>query len=143
MTRLAILSTLALGLLLAPPAAADEEDAEICLRTKVWDGYGDGWAIRTLTSTSLDDGATRNYLVTLYAGNEYLIQGCADANTDNLDILLYDLDGRIVARDDSKGREPSFHFEPQDTTTYYVVLYAQDLVDGSKPTGAGLAVTYR
>ena len=136
-------AAVAAALLFQPPAMASEEEAEVCLRTKVWDGYADGWAIRTMTSTTLEDGATRNYLVTLYAGNEYLIQACADANSKNLDVLLYDLEGRIIARDDSESREPSFTFTPEDTTTYYVVVYAQKVANGSQPTGVGLAVTYR
>lgn len=61
-------------ILLAAAAFADEKDAESCLRTKVWDGYAQGWGVRTMTSTAIPDGRTRNYLVTLYEGNEYRIR---------------------------------------------------------------------
>ena len=37
-------------------AQAHEKAAETCLRTKVWDGYAEGWGIRTMTSTMLDSG---------------------------------------------------------------------------------------
>jgi hypothetical protein len=137
------IAALVIGLLLQPTAHADEEDAEVCLRTKVWDGYSEGWAIRTMTSATVENGATRNYLVTLYAGNEYQIQACADENSRNVDVLLYDLEGRIVARDDTQDREPSLTFTPTDTATYYVVLYAQKLAVPETGTGIGLAVTYR
>ena len=60
------------------PGFAGEAEADACLRTKVWDGYADGWGIRTMTSTTLGSGKTRNYLVTLYEGNAYRIQTCAD-----------------------------------------------------------------
>ena len=113
------------------------------MRAKVWDGYGQGWAIRTMTTATLGNGATKNYMVTLYAGNEYQIQACGDGNVSNLDLLLYDLDGRIVARDDSTNREPKFTYKPKTTSTYYVVVYGQKLVDASKPAGVGVAVSYR
>lgn len=125
------------------PAGASEEEAELCVRTKVWDGYAEGWAIRTMTSTSLADGTTKNYLVTLYAGNDYQFTACADGNSGNLDLLLYDRDGRVVARDETKGREPQFTYKPTTTATFYVVLYAQKSERPSEPTGVGLAVSYR
>ena len=37
----------------------------------MWDGYADGWGIRTMTTASLEAGATRNYLVTFYPNKEY------------------------------------------------------------------------
>jgi hypothetical protein len=109
----------------------------------VWDGYAEGWAIRTMTSTNLTDGTTKNYLVTLYAGNEYQFSACADSNSANLDLLLYDRDGRVVARDESKGREPQFTYKPTATATFYVVVYAQKSERPADPTGVGLAVSYR
>lgn len=132
-----------LGLLAAGTARANEDQAETCVRAKVWDGYGQGWAIRTMTKTTLKSGATKGYEVTLYQGNEYEIQACGDSNASNLDLLLYDQDGRIVARDNTKSREPLFTYKPTATATFYVVVYGQKLVDASKPAGVGLAVSYR
>ena len=134
----------ALGLaLLAPPVHADEAAAETCVRTKVWDGYAEGWGIRTLTSTTLADGATRNYLVTLYKGNEYQITTCGDEGIANLDVLLYDLNGNVVLRDETTDREPKLLFEPEDTSTYYIVLHARELADASTEAGVSMAVVYR
>lgn len=126
--------------LLATPALASEKDGEDCVRTKVWDAYGDGWHIRTLTSTTLASGATNSYLVTVYQGNEYKFQACGDDKVNNLDILLYDLDGNVVHRDDSASSEPALLLSPETTTTYYLVVYARETTgDG----GVGVAVTYR
>ena len=47
---LALLSTAGLG---TGVALADEEEADTCLRTKIWSGYNEGWAVRTATSASL------------------------------------------------------------------------------------------
>jgi hypothetical protein len=129
--------------LLTPPAVADEAEASSCLRTKVWDGYGDGWAIRTMTSAELTSGKTRSYLVSLYADNEYRIATCGDANIKNLDVLLYDTKGNIVQRDDTVDREPSLEFTPPATGTYYVVLYLREPVEGATKAGAAMAVVYR
>ena len=98
---------LALALLnLSMPARAGESEAESCLRSKVWDGYAEGWGVRTMTSTTLPDGKTRNYLVTLYEGNEYKVRTCADESIVNLDVLLYDVKGAVIARDSTTDREP-------------------------------------
>lgn len=123
--------------------AGDELAAETCLRTKVWDSYAEGWGVRTMTSTSLAQGATQNYLVTLYKGNEYQIRTCGDDLVKNLDVYLYDLNGKVVAQDDSVGREPMFAYKPETTGTYYVVVHARELTDATKEAGVAMAVTYR
>jgi hypothetical protein len=129
--------------LTSTPAFADEAEAEGCLRTKVWEGYEDGWSIRTMTSTTLGRGATRNYLVTLYKGNEYQIQSCADDAATNIDLLLYDLNGNIVVRDDDPGGEPKLAFKPEKTSTFYIVVHARELTDPKGQSGVAVAVTYR
>ena len=130
--------------LLSTGAQASENDAETCLRAKVWEGYADGWGIRTLTTATLQRGATKNYLVTLYKGNEYQIRSCADTATQDLDLLLYDINGSLVMRDENDdGREPSLTFTPEATATYYIVVHAQTLADGQSEAGAAMAVTYK
>jgi len=143
MTRIALLSLFLGAAGSAPSARADEAEASSCLRTKVWDSYGDGWAIRTLTSTELTNGKTRSYLVSLYADNEYRIATCGDTDIKNLDVLLYDTKGNIVVRDDTEDREPSLEFTPPATGTYYVVLYLREPVEGADKAGAAMAVVYR
>lgn len=125
------------------PARADEKDAETCLRTKVWDGYAQGWGVRTMTSTTVPDGKTRNYLVTLYQGNEYRIQTCADDQVRNLDVLLYDTKGNVIARDTTVDREPEVVFKPTTTGTYYIVIYNREAVRADRVGGAAMAVVYR
>ncbi len=129
--------------LYAPAALADESEASSCLRTKVWDGYGDGWAIRTMTSTELDAGKTRSYLVSLYADNEYRINTCADAGAANLDVLIYDTEGNIVVRDETTNREPMIDFTPKASGTYYVVVYLREAAEGAEKAGVAMAVVYR
>lgn len=139
-----MLATLAvLGLLASPPALAGEDEANSCLRTKVWDGYADGWGIRTMTSTTLADGKTRSYLVTLYAGNEYQITTCADEAVKNLDVLLYDTQGNVVSRDDTEDREPKITIKPPATGTYYIVLYNRQAASAETSGGVAMAVVYR
>lgn len=123
--------------------AGDELAAETCLRTKVWDGYAEGWGIRTMTSTTLAQGATRNYLVTLYKGNEYRIRTCGDELVKNLDVYLYDLNGNVVTQDKTADREPAFEFKPEQTGTYYIVVHARELADANKEAGVAMAVTYK
>ena len=134
----------ALALLTLPQiAAADENEAEACLRTKVWDGYADGWAIRTMTKETLKNGATESYLVTLYKGNEYQIQACGDSASNNLDLLLYDLNGKVIQKGKTKDQQPILSIKPEKTATYYVVVHARSLNAGEDKTGFSVAVTYR
>lgn len=141
MRRLAL--TIATAFALATTAVAGPQEAETCLRTKVWDGYADGWGIRTMTSTSLAAGKTRNYLVTLYKGNEYRIETCGDENVRNVDILLYDTQGNVVKRDDTVDREPRLEITPEETGTYYIVLYQRDIKITKDEAGVAMAVVYR
>ncbi len=127
---------------LAAAAVAGTEEAETCLRTRVWDGYAEGWGIRTMTSTSLPAGKTRNYLVTLYKGNEYRIEGCGDDSVVNVDLLLYDTDGNLLARDDTEDGSPKVKFSPKKTGSYYVVVYQREL-QGAQSGGVAMAVVYR
>jgi hypothetical protein len=123
--------------------AGDELAAETCLRTKVWDSYADGWGVRTMTSTTLATGATRNYLVTLYKGNQYQIRTCGEDGVKNLDVYLYDLQGAVVKQDDTVDREPQIDFTPTATGTYYIVVHARELNEGKADAGVAMAVTYK
>ena len=125
-----------------PAHSADESEAEACLRTKVWDGYADGWGIRTMTNTTLETGKTRNYLVTLYQGNEYKIATCGESAVKNFDVLLYDTEGNVSVRDKTSDREPVIEYTPKETGTFYVVLYLRD-VEGKSEADLAMAVVYR
>ncbi len=127
------------------PALADQKEADTCLRTKIWSGYDEGWAVRTATSADLGEGEHRIYLVTLYAGHEYKFQVCGDNQVDDVDLVLHDQAGKELARDQSADREPVLTYKPQKTDTYYVAVYAADVSDQAKGAKAGvaMAVTYR
>jgi len=127
----------------AVPAHADEDEAESCLRTKVWDGYADGWGIRTMTTTSLEFGATRNYLVTFYPNKEYQIQTCGDDAVKDLDVVIYDLEGKVQKRDETSDNMPVVQFKTDKIATYYVVVHAKDLAAADAKAGVAVAVTYR
>jgi hypothetical protein len=124
-------------------ALADEEEADTCLRTKIWEGYNEGWAVRTATSATLGEGDHRIYLVTMYAGNEYRLQVCGDANANDIDIVLHDANGIELMRDESNDREPMVNFKPSSTDTYYIAVYASGLQKGQDKAGVAMAVTYK
>lgn len=123
-----LLLTLVTGLALSLPASAGKKDtkSEACVRTKVWDGYSEGWGIRSLTSAEIKTRKTKNYLVTLYKGNEYQVVTCGDKSIENLDVLLYDTNGNVLSRDTTSDREPKITFAPEHTGSYYVVLYLRE-----------------
>ena len=124
-------------------AVADEEEADTCLRTKIWEGYNEGWAVRTATSATLGEGDHRIYIVTMYAGNEYRLQVCGDANAKDIDIVMHDANGTELIRDESDDREPIVNFKPSSTDTYYIAVYAGSLAKGQDKAGVAMAVTYK
>ncbi len=138
-----MLQFLSAALICAGTAFADEEAAETCLRTKIWDGYASGWAVRTATNVTLGSGEHRVYLVTLYAGNEYKIMACGDTNVANIDVVLYDAKGAEVTKDASSDREPSLSYTPTVTDTYYIAVHATRLNDVNAKAGVATAVTYK
>ena len=79
-----------LALLIAPSALADKEQSDSCLRTKIWEDYTEGWAVRTATNTQLKVGEHKIYLVTLYAGNTYKFMVCGDESAVDIDLALHD-----------------------------------------------------
>jgi len=129
--------------ILSSVALADEAAAETCLRTKIWDGYNGGYAVRTATKTTLAQGEHRVYLVTLYAGNEYKVMACGDSNVANIDIVIYDAKGAQVGTDSSGDREPTVTYTPTATDTYYVAVHASKLNEAGQKGGIATAVTYK
>jgi hypothetical protein len=133
---------LLVSLALLSPAAQAESKAESCLRTKVWEGYADGWGVRTMTTAELEDGKFRAYLVTLYEGTEYKVRACGDDRIANVDLLLYDPKGNLITRDDTTSREPEFTFKPPTSGTFYVVVYAREVVEAGGKGEVAMAVVY-
>lgn len=131
------------SLLCAGVAFADEKEADDCLRSKIWSGYDEGWAVRTATTTTLKAEEHRVYLVTLYEGNEYKISVCGDKNIANVDVVLHNANGDELKRDESTDREPIIIYTPSETDTYYVAVYAAQLAEGKSESGVAMAVTYR
>ncbi len=131
------------GVALVPPVSADEADAESCLRTKIWDGYNEGWAVRTATAATLAEAEYRIYLVTLYKGNEYRVVACGDDASTDVDLVLHDADGNVVLQDETKDRQPLLNFKPDTTDTFYVVVHASGVKEKGAKAGIGMAVTYR
>ena len=125
------------------PAMADEDYAETLLRQKIWDGYNEGWAVRTATTAELNQEEYRIYLVTLYAGNQYRILGVGDKDVTNLDLVLHDSDGNTVRYDETSDPQPELQFAPDSTATYFVVVHARSLKEAGGKAGVGMAVTYK
>lgn len=131
------------ALLSSTPAFADEEAAETCLRTKIWEGYTSGWQVRSQTNATLGSGEHRVYLITLYAGNEYKFMACGDNNAANLDIVIYDAQGNVLATDNSNDREPQLKYTPAVTDTFYLAVHGSRLNDATQKAGVSTAVTYK
>ncbi len=138
--------TALLALSIAGVAIADQDEADSCVRSKVWEAYPEGWAVRTITKANLGETEHRIYLLTLYAGNEYKFLGCGDTSLTDVDLVLYDADGRMLVQDQTEDRQPEVEFRPSSTDTFYLAVHAAKLGEAAE-TGAkasvATAVTYR
>ena len=146
MRTLRALTALAFLCFPAATAVADQDEADTCVRSKVWEAYPEGWAVRTITKASLGETEHRIYLMTLYAGNEYKFLGCGDQTMANVDLVLYDADGRLLVQDQTEDRQPVVAFRPATTDTFYLAVHAVKVVEGTeagKKASIATAVTYR
>jgi hypothetical protein len=134
LTALSLLSGLAL---------ADGKDAEECLRTKIWEGYSQGWAVRTVANANVPDRGHRVYMVTLYKGNEYKIMACGDKFSRNVDVVLYDKTGNAVQRETTDNRDPWISFAPNATDTFYVAVFNTQPAEPGKAVDIATAVTFK
>lgn len=133
---------------LVPTCQADQGPSESCVKGKVWADYKEGWAVRTITTTHLGELEHKIYLMTLYEGNEYKWIACGDTALKNVDIALYDSDGRLLLQDQTDSSEPTLTFRPETTEAFYVSVHATEFekrAKGKSPSKAAisLAVTYR
>lgn len=143
-TRPLLLLALILGCAVAPATAqADEEEAETCVQAKVRDSYAQGWSVRTTTTASLGQGDREVYVLTLHSGNSYRVLACADQQIEDVDIVVYDADGKPVASDQSHDREPVVEIVPPTTGKYYVAVFASAVKDPAAKGGLATAVTYK
>ena len=131
-----------LGLLASSPAVAGKKAADDCLKTKIWERYGDGWQIRASSGSELALGKTKYYRITLLKGQRYQVLTCADESVEDLDILLYDSKGLLLHRDDTTSREPVLSYEAQVTGVYYAVLYMRGLKQESADAYASMALIH-
>ena len=136
------------GTVALPTQAGEQGEAETCVRNMVWDAYPEGWAVRTITTAKLGEMEHRIYMLTLYAGNEYRIIACGDKTMVNVDLVLYDSDGRLILQDPNADRQPILNYKPESTDTFYVAVHATERVKKGKAANdpkasISLAVTYK
>ena len=93
-------------------AHSGKAEADKCLRDKIWEGYSEGWAVRTATNPVLGKGESKIYLVTLYAGNKYKFLVCGDTKTKDIDLALHDSTGAVRVHDSTDSPDPVVEFMP-------------------------------
>ncbi|MEZ4317741.1 MAG: hypothetical protein R3F61_09555 [Myxococcota bacterium] len=120
----------------AKPRHRGADDAEACVSTRVWDAYKPstddaeaGWRVRALTTSVLEAGKPSNHAVALVEGLEYRFVACAQASVEDLDLVLVDTTGHVVAVDTTHGRLLTVGFRPPASGAYHVLL--------TDPAGAG------
>lgn len=134
------LLALALG---GAPALAGEDEAQTCLRNLIWEGYKEGWSVRTASSTTLGQDEFRVFAVTLYRGSAYHVLACGDAGLTAVGLSLYNADGQVLVQAPPGGVQPVVDYTPDATGTFYVSVRAEAMATPGARAGVGMAVTYR
>lgn len=123
-------------------AHAGLPEAEDCLQVKVREAYDAGWRFRMSHSDTLRSGGVYATRALMLAGRTYRVLACADAAAADLDVLVYDSQGTVVARDRTTDREPTLDFTPPVTGAYVVLMYHR-LPAGTESAAAALALGSR
>jgi hypothetical protein len=134
-------SLVVLSALVASDAQADPAKAEACLDELIQGAVANGMRIR---ATDVDAGKPEeavNYRLTLYKGNTYLLMGCADGDTVDLDLRLYNAKGEYVDGDKSPDPKPFVSVEPETTGEY--ALQALVYKGPAAPTDFAVAIAYK
>ena len=122
-------------------AQADPDKAQACLNELIQGAVANGMRVR---ATDVDAGKPEeavNYRVTLYKGNTYLLLGCADGDSVDLDLRLYNDKGEFVDGDKSPDQKPFVSVEP--TTTGEYALQALVYKGPDAPTDFAVAIAYK
>jgi hypothetical protein len=127
-------------LLPAPPAQADAQAARSCLDSLVTGAVASGMRLRSSDVHFAEPQAAVTYRVTLYKGINYVLLGCADGATVDLDMRLYDADGNLVSNDKSPDAQPFVDVSPPKTGEYalQVLVYK-----ASAKTDYAVAIAYQ
>jgi hypothetical protein len=129
------------GGLAVSDAQADPAKAEACLSELVQGAVANGMRVR---ATDVDSGKPEeavNYRVTLYKGNTYILLGCADGDTVDLDLRLYNDKGEYVDGDKSPDPKPFVSVEPSVTGEY--ALQALVYKGPDAPTDFAVAIAFK
>jgi len=101
-----------------------------------------GFRIRTDSTSSLRENYYRDYTVTLYRGNSYVIFGCGDANARDIDIHIYDENGNLIDRDRFQNSRPVVEVTPKWSGPFTVRVKMDDSLLGGRAYYT-IAVLYR
>jgi hypothetical protein len=122
-----------------PAAGAGQYDAQVNAQLDSFE-QGQTSAVRLFRSPifRLNEGADRDFVVTLIAGVNYKIAGVCDNDCPDLDIKLMDQSGNTLASDSLEDSLPIVDFRPTRGGAYRVRMVMFDCNSG--PCSAGVTV---
>jgi hypothetical protein len=102
------------------------DDVDTCLRLLAEEALPQGKrsVSRQIRVVGLDREAV--YAVTLFSGNSYEFATCSAKHITDLDLVLYDQEGKLVAAHTEIDRGPVLSHKPAITGTHYLVLTVHD-----------------
>ncbi|MEN0063093.1 MAG: hypothetical protein AAGA48_13140 [Myxococcota bacterium] len=133
-------------LLWVPPASADPamREAQSCVESKLDELYAQGWRSRgglTRVRIEVDQSHTSEHV--LLGGFDVTFRACAARGAIDLDLVLYDDDGTIVAKDEGMSRDPILSVKVPRTGRYRLVTYLRKAQPRAGAVPAAVALTFQ
>ena len=132
MKHITLVFVLALFVTALPASADPAQEVEVgtCLRLIAQEKAPEGQRMVSNDIRKLLLTQEAVYSFTLFAGNTYYLLSCSGANVADLDLHLYDQDGKLVTAATEVDRQPALSIKPDKTGTFYLVLKLLDTSDG-------------
>jgi hypothetical protein len=132
-------------LVVAPAPLAGQDYAD-----QVWNQLQEDYAmyveaddffLKNYIIGALNSGRTDSWTFTLDQGTGYAITGACDEDCTDLDIVVEDANGNVVARDEADDDRPIVEFSPNRSASYTVNVKMYSCVE--EPCYFGFGIFYR
>lgn len=117
-------------------------DARCCMGAKAWEASESGWGSPKAEDFLLEPGKYEKISFSAIKGMTYRFEACGDASVRELDLILYDKEGKELLRDEQEGREPIFTWTAPSSGARYLVVYLRETAGGAPGGVSQYAFTY-
>ena len=132
-----------LPLLFIESAPSGASEVRTCIENKTQAGYADEWRSRSLEVREVTPSETSYLMVQLTRGLEYRLFACGDTEVLDLDLVLYDANGRLREQTDTRSREPEIVYKPNRSGAYFLGFQIFEPATSKGNVALAIGMSYR